>query len=173
MIHSCSCYRYLQYGPNNLDQSRFAEPFQELEERAIKAAIQNGKNAVLALLNVGKVNPTALDSVLIQWASKEGENEIVSKLLQDPRVDPTAEDSVALLLASIHGHVDVVRTLLRDGRADPSANMGACVIWAHYHEHDSIVKLLLADNRVNPMKYGTFQEWVNNQVHSQIADSQF
>lgn len=93
-----------------------------LPRTVLREAAANGHvEVVRALLEDGRANPAAHESVALTRAALRGHAEVVSLLLKDQRADPTAEDNATVRWAAESGRTEVVRLLLRDPRVDPSA----------------------------------------------------
>lgn len=96
-----------------------------------------------------------IHNLALQFATEEGNIEIVKLLLQDPRVDPADEKNLAIIYASQNGYFEIVQLLLQDPRVDPSdiGNVdfnykNAAITEAFNNNHMKIVDLLLEDPRV-------------------------
>ena len=81
------------------------------------------------------------DDYALRWASKNGNAEVVSLLL-NVGANVHARDDYALRWASEKGHVEVVSLLLDDG-ANVHANDDCALRWASEQGHAEVVSLLL------------------------------
>lgn len=94
-------------------------------------------------------NPSLNNNVLIQWASKNGNESLVSLLLKDDRIDPSVFDNYPIRMASQNGHLSVVKKLLKDNRVNPADLNNIALRAAATRGHYEIVKLLLENNNVS------------------------
>lgn len=85
------------------------------DDDIILAADEGHVKIVLFFLREG-MDPSVYDNQAIQWASEEGNLEVVRLLLTDPRVDPSAKNNLALKLTLEENHPKVVKLLLDDSR---------------------------------------------------------
>lgn len=77
-----------------------------------------------------------------------GNNDIITKLLDDSRIDPSGAKGAPIRVAAKIGDVAVARQLLRDRRVDPCVLYTAPLYLAARHGHRAMVDLLLRDPRV-------------------------
>jgi len=67
------------------------------------------------------VNPAAKSNGAILQACKNGDVNIVKKLLADPRVNPSVNKFAALESAITKNSVEIIKLLKEDSRFDPKA----------------------------------------------------
>ncbi len=134
------------------EQRRMAALFEstvrQSDARAVSNAIQNGREAVLALLAENKVNPAAAGNQLIDWACRNGDEEIARLLLADARIDPGVNTNAPLSAAALFNHRSIVRMLLADRRVNPES--GICFWSMREDSHPKDAVLLLKNPHYNP-----------------------
>lgn len=117
---------------------------------ALRGAAENGHvEVVQVLLQDGRVDPAADESVSLWRSALMGRFDVVETLLRDRRADPAARDNWAVRGAAHNGFTEATRLLLKDVRVDPCADQNRAVIWAAQKGHVEIVHLLLQDPRVD------------------------
>ena len=99
--------------------------------------------------NVEKIDPSANNNEAIIVACKNGNIEVVEKLLNDHRVNPGDRNNLSIIMACINGHTQIVEMLLKDKRVDPSDRNNRSILWACVNGHIQIVEMLLKDPRVD------------------------
>jgi ankyrin repeat protein len=156
------CRLFVEFGSREILSTPELEA--ELKTNLLGDRLGNFKN----LINRG-IDPTTEDNFVIRWASRRGNLEIVSFLLEHG-ADSIAKN-YAIRIASYRGHLEVVSFLLEHGidsvdknkalssasekgqleivrlllahRADPTANNNNAIRSASYSGHLEIVQLLL------------------------------
>jgi ankyrin repeat protein len=78
----------------------------------IRAASCSRFDFVTFFVNTCNIDPSLYDNWAMQYASQNGNLQIVEFLLQDSRVDPTVRGFVVFQVAIQNGHFDVLRSLL-------------------------------------------------------------
>lgn len=113
---------------------------------AVLTAIKLGyTNAVLRMLQDGRVNPSGHENLFLETAVQAGDTEVVGALLKDERVHVTAEQAQAWLgCAASEGRMDIVRLMLLHCAADPSEDNYFAFTMAACEQRWDVVRLILA-----------------------------
>lgn len=108
---------------------------------------------VKLLLEDGRADPAAKDSLCIQETMNPCNLEILKLLLVDGRADPSCEDNCLLRWACQEGHIEIVSLSLKDPRVFPTRKMYQEVLWHKSPQQGEIVRLLLQDERFDPTQF--------------------
>jgi ankyrin repeat protein len=183
------CRLFVEFGSRKILSTPELEA--ELEPILLGDRLENFKN----LINRG-TDPSADDNYSIRWASRRGNLEIVSFLLEhgadsiaknhalqsasrwghlevvsflkEKGADPTADDNKAIRWASEGGHLEVVSLLLAHG-ADPTAKRNEAIRLASRFGYLEIVRLLL-DNGADPTAEDNYAiKWASEFDHLEIV----
>ena len=100
---------------------------------------------VKKLLDNG-INP----NIVMRWASRNGNIEVVKFLVRQPGVDPGSQDNYAIKKASYYGDLEVVKFLVKQPGVDPSAQNNYAIKKASSGGHLEVVKILVKQPGVNP-----------------------